>query len=96
MTPEKALRVINESAKMMATALMPALEAASRAMKAFGDTYYHLAEKTYRKEMGRLPGGKRKRRLIKKRKAIVLKWFGEKLLECRSGREKVGDTWNNG
>lgn len=64
-----------DTARKVAEAFRPVAEAASKAFKRFGDAFYAMAEKEYRRVNGSPPGSTKTARLRKKRRDHVLRWF---------------------
>ncbi len=77
---------IRQSAIALGNAFRPAVERSSKAMNAFGEAYMYAAERAYKKEFGKLPASMRTKRLRKKRRTIVLKWFSSILNEEHNNR----------
>lgn len=74
---------VRKAAIAFGDAMRPAVEAAAKALHQFALTYYQVAQQTYKKELGRLPGSERTARLRKKRKKVVCDWFGDYLAANR-------------
>ena len=77
---------IRQNAIAFGIALRPAFEHLSKVMNAFGETYMCVLERAYKKEFGKLPASMRTKRLRKKRRTIVLKWFSSILNEEHNNR----------
>lgn len=75
----KVIEEIRLDMESFATGFAKRLKTLNEAFIKFGQTYYETAEKEYVKANGILPGSTRTRRLQKKRKKMVLNWFGQQL-----------------